>query len=295
MKGHGRAGRVCRSREDCPPEARSPSAVSPCDVGEPFRWTVAAYRLLQTDSTYGHDLERRHPRPHRRRRPSRSFVSPAFARRPVSGEARHAQASRSILQTTAKSPAAGEASHVEPTGSTGRSEGLARCVSSPPRIPAGHLVSSTRCRERLGVSSAAPRGMAPFERPCSLAHELTRGPSFRRPPAKENAFRKTEVPSTAQSSFRVQRDRSRCPLGLGLLVTPPCLDVVAHARQISLFQSGLATRSTSAFVSTRARLGPDRPSGSRMARGFATSELSLFVSGTRRSALAVSTIQPLAV
>jgi hypothetical protein len=172
-----------------------------------------------------------------RARPRAPSPSPARIARPLaghrdsyvcatsaSGETRHPQRANPILHTTeSRMPLARPATGTG-LGRQGRAEGLARLrESAPPRFPAEHLVSSTRCHERLGVSSAAPRDMAPFERPCPLAHELTRGPSFRRPPAKENAFQKTEVLSTASSSFRVHRDRSRCPLGLGLLVTPPAL------------------------------------------------------------------------
>jgi len=40
--------RVCASREDYHPRARSPFTDSPVDVGNALLWTVAAYRFLQT-------------------------------------------------------------------------------------------------------------------------------------------------------------------------------------------------------------------------------------------------------
>lgn len=50
--------RRMRSREDFRPRARPPCALSPKDVGNAFAWAVAAYRLLQTKTTYRHTLER---------------------------------------------------------------------------------------------------------------------------------------------------------------------------------------------------------------------------------------------
>jgi len=117
-------------------------------------------------------------------------------------------------------PAASEAGRGNLSRPTEPSEGLAHCVSSPPRVPAGHPLSPTRCCERIGVSSAAPHAAAPFERQWCLAcraglglrsHASREGERF---PKNQEAFHRVVV-------LCVREDRSPRRFGFGLRVTPP--------------------------------------------------------------------------
>lgn len=89
------------------------SRISPLTSGNRFSWAVAAYRLLQTDSTYGHAHRAPSPSPAAEcedpsRGPTFSCVCEMFA----SEEARHPQRAKPIL-TWAKPKTAGEADHLE--------------------------------------------------------------------------------------------------------------------------------------------------------------------------------------
>jgi len=171
----------------------------------------------------------------------------------ASGEVSHPQRASWILHEGANLRATGEAGHRNPSRPTEPSEGLAHCVSSPPRVPAEHL----SCRQPVAAKDLEcppPRRTSPLLLRDSDAW-LARWPrsSFPRPPAKENVFQKTKVPSAVSSSFWVREDRSPRPLGLGLLVTPPYRALVLPALGSFLFiRVALRSRSTSAFFFLRA-------------------------------------------
>ena len=138
------------SREDCHPWARSPFTRFPFKtLGTALLWTVAAYRLLQTRFDV-------------RARPSSADilarVGPPFSSRSLAFFCVGGMPSSEEMSIR------GEPERSENlSGPTESREGLAHCESAPPRFPAGRPSSPTRCCERFGVSSAAPRSRAPFE------------------------------------------------------------------------------------------------------------------------------------
>jgi len=209
----------------------------------------------------GTPIERRHPCPYRSARPSRDLSSPTFVQCPCFAIS---HSTRDI--------------HGKPTGfgrrrkpsfhRRGRSQEPNRADRAERRTRAlREFPSSCLCRTPRGRQPVAAKDLEcpPPRLTCSLL--LRASPpfegqeqawlacwprlSFPRPPAKEDVFRRVVVLSTVSSSFWVRGDRSSRPLGLGLFVTPPCLRPrFARTRHISLHQSGIAARSTSAFLST---------------------------------------------
>jgi len=73
------------------------SRASPSTSGTALLWAVAAYRLLQTDSTYGHALERHHPRPHGKARTPHGASFPLVCAMSASKEASHPQRAEEVL------------------------------------------------------------------------------------------------------------------------------------------------------------------------------------------------------
>jgi len=196
--------------------------------------------FCRPDSTYGHTLERRHPRPHRAKIPHGLLVPPAFARCP------------SLTSRAIRSEPSGFWRRRKPSSHRrGRSQEPIRADRAERRTRAlRELPSSRPCRAPLRRQPVAAKDLE-SPPPRLTPPLLLRGSddwlacwprsSFPRPPAKENVFPKTGVPSTVSSSFWVREDRSSRPLGLGLLVTPPCLGPrFARSRQFSLHQSGIA-------------------------------------------------------
>jgi len=228
------------------------SRASPFDVGKPLNGTVAAYRLLQTRF----DVRARPSSAVILARigsanPSRGSVSPAFARCPsLSSRATRSEPNEFWRR---RKPS----SHRR-----GRSQELIRADRAERRTRAlRELPSSCPCRAPLRRQPVAAKDLEsppPRRAPPLLLRDsgawLACWPrsSFPRPPAKENVFPKTEVPSTVSSSFWVRGDRSSRPLGLGLPVTPPCLGP-RFARCLGSFlfsRVALQSGSTSAFGST---------------------------------------------
>jgi len=182
-------------------------------LGAALLWTVAAYRLLQT----GFEV-RAHPSSANiltrigLTRPSRGssfscvgepFGSGAEARAPVFAMSQFDSIGGANLQHPAR-----------PVQEPFRVDGVERRTRTW-RAPllgvsVGHPLSPTRCHERIGVSSAAPRVTPPFERRDAWLIGLTKlfVPA---PPAKENAFPKTKMPFTVSSSFSAPEDHSPRP------------------------------------------------------------------------------------
>jgi len=172
--------------------------------------------------------------------PSRDFASLTFARRPTL--ARRAVRDEPSESWRRRKPS----SHRR-----GRSRELSRADRGERRARAlRELPSSCPCRAPPGRQPVAakdlecpPPRLAPplLLRDSEVWLACWPRPFFPRPPAKENVFRRVVVPSTVSSSFWVRGDRSSRPLGLGLLVTPPCLGPrFARSRHFSLHQSGIA-------------------------------------------------------
>jgi hypothetical protein len=141
------------------PELGPRSRALPLDVGEPLNWAVAAYRLLQTRFDV-----RAHPRA-----PSPSSVSDPES---LTGFRFFLRLRDDRLlrggpsATSRKNPGegvnlrpTGEAGHGNSLGPTEPSEGLAHCVSSPPRVPAEHhLVANPLPRKTWSVLRRAAPG-----------------------------------------------------------------------------------------------------------------------------------------
>jgi len=181
--------------------------------------------FCRPDSTYGHTLERHHPRPHRKSNPSRGLIVSCVCVMTVSGEAGHPRRADQILQEaqtfSGKNSCRQRGWPQEPN----RADRAERRTRALRELPSSLLCQAPSCRQPVAAKDleSPPLRLTP---PLLLGvggARLAGWPrfSFPRPPAKENAFRKTRVPSAASSSFWVRRDRSRRPLGLGLLVTPP--------------------------------------------------------------------------
>lgn len=148
------------------------------DVGnDRFLRPLPPTDFCRLDSTYGHTLERQYPRPHRIVAPLAGLVVLLRWRRVCLRGGRASAASqkdsaesvglRLPARLATGAPLARESRN--PSRPTEMSEGLPHCVSSPPRFPAEHSSSPSRCRERIGVSSAAPPASAPFESKWCLA------------------------------------------------------------------------------------------------------------------------------
>jgi hypothetical protein len=121
------------------------------------------------------------------------------------------------------------------SGSTEPSEGLAlgECPSSC--FPVGHPLSPTRCCERIGVSSAAPRVTPPFESPVMFGLSSWPSSSFRRLPRRRTLFRRPRCLSPFRHPFRCLRIAPHALFGLGLRVTPPCLGSLSRPLPDFLF------------------------------------------------------------
>jgi len=214
--------------------------------------------FCRLDSTYGHTLERQCPHPHRIVAPLAELVVLLRWRRARlrGGRAFRSEPEKSRLRRNLRPPARlatgsprlrGETR--DSSGPTEASEGPAHCVGAPPRFPAEHPLSPSRCCERFGASSAAPHAAAPFESKWCLASRGGLGP-------RSGVSREGGRFSENQNAFRrfvllvVREDHSLRPFGLGLQrhAALACVSFES-ARQISLHQSGIATRSTSACVS----------------------------------------------
>jgi len=212
---------ACASREDCHPWARPPFTPLPFLLLCKFVWELRFFGSLpptdfcRLDSRYGHTHRAPISSPASdRRAPHGGRRSPALANRLDRGQVPDPVFAMSqfdsIEGANLQHPffPCGK-SGPSRSGSTEASEGLARgeCPSS---CSVGHPLSPTRCRERIGVSSAAPCATSPFESRGAWLIELTKlfVPA---PPAKENAFPKTKMPFTVSSSFSVREDRSPCP------------------------------------------------------------------------------------
>jgi hypothetical protein len=177
------------------------------------------------------------------------------------------------------------------------SEGLPHCVSSPPRFPAEHSSSPSRCRERIGVSSAAPPASAPFESKWRLACRGGQGP-------RSGASREGERFSENQNAFHrvvvlaVREDRSSRPFGFGLRVTPPWVAPLSRVLARFLFiRVALQTGVPAPLLFTappRVRLRPDGPSTEERLGRSTMSRAVTPLSPPDRSALTASTIQQLA-
>jgi len=230
-----------RSREDCHPWARPPFTRFPF-----WRWEAASLgrRRLPTSA----DQIRRTGTPSsaiipariRSVNPSRGFVSPAFAWwPPLSSRAIRSEPNEFWRRRKPSSHRRGRSQ--EPIRAD-RAEWRTRALRE---LPSSHPCRAPRRRQPVAAKDLEcppPRLTPPLllrDRDVWLA--CWSRSSFPRPPAKENVFPKTGVPSTVSSSFWVRGDRSSRPLGLGLLVTPPCLGPrFARSRQVSLLQSGIA-------------------------------------------------------
>jgi len=102
-----------------------------------------------------------------------------------------------------------------------RAEGLTHCESSPPRPLPYISLSPTRCRERFGVSSAAPPIVAPFECKRCLAYRTGLGFLSRvsregeRVPKSRDAFHRVVVLLGTKGSLpSPARTRSPCHAAL---------------------------------------------------------------------------------
>lgn len=94
-----RASKRRTSREDCHSWARPPFTCSPfLTLGSRFFGPSPPTDFCRPDSTYGHTLERRHPRPHRKQIPSRGVVVSCVCRVAVSCEAGHLRRAEWILE-----------------------------------------------------------------------------------------------------------------------------------------------------------------------------------------------------
>ena len=108
-------------------------------------------------------------------------------------------------------------------GRQSRAEGLPHCVSSPPRSLPSIPVSPTRCRERFGVSPAAPYAAAPFESKWRLAFRAGLGPLSRVLPRRRTSSGKPGC----LSPFRH-------PFGYGKIAPPVHSDSVSPSRRRTL-------------------------------------------------------------
>lgn len=164
--------RVCASREDYHSWARSPFTDSPVDVGNALLRTVAAYRFLQTRFEVRAHLRVPSSSPASEAETPHGVLPLLRSQRTVSGEAGPLQRAEQILPKaqTFDCQLRLTAGHGNPSRSTEVSEGLVMRVPLLVPLPCTTL-SPTRCREKLGVSSAAPCLVAPFGRKrCAAFH-----------------------------------------------------------------------------------------------------------------------------
>jgi len=158
-----------RPREDCHPWARSPFARFPLlTLGKRLRdrrrLPTSADQIRRT----GTPIERRHPRPHRNRSPSRGLSSLAFAPCLLSEEqARHGEPNEPC--GGGGPDAASEAGQGARSGRQSRVKGLRMAQAPLLRSLPSITLSRARCHERVGVSSAAPLAIAPFGKRWGLA------------------------------------------------------------------------------------------------------------------------------
>lgn len=165
-------------------------------------------------------------------------------------------------------------------------------MSAPPRFPAGRPLSPLAAAKDL--ESLPPRRAPllllralPFERLQCLACRAGRG-------LRSGASREGDAFPENQEAFHrfviLFEARGSLP---GFFS-----DSVSASRRRALHQSGLATRSTSAFAfysfPPRVRLSPDGPSTEERIGRFALSRVETPLSRAGRSALTASTIQQLA-
>jgi len=204
--------RCVRSREDCHPWVRPPFTLHPSDVGCALARTVAAYRLLQTESTYGHTLERPFLTRTRRRGAPRGARSLSCVRaRSTLPSFPENAAPCAVSQSDSEEPLRADRSERRTGGVTAR---------DPPHEPAGHRLVANPMPRKFGVSSAAPRVRSSFWERAGLGMSCWPRSSFRRRPAKEDAFPKTEVPSTVRHRAGLG-DLSTDLARFELSVTPP--------------------------------------------------------------------------
>jgi len=247
--------RVC-SREDCHSWARSPFARFPLRRWESVsvdrcRLPTSAKQIRRTGTLLGAVILHPHPKSTAPRRVSFLVRSSSDRfRRNEPSTVSQTDSALNVPDSLTKDRQTHDCQRGWPQetypGRQSRVKGPRIARATLLQNPAEHSVSPTRCRERFGVSSAAPRMTASFGRQVLLGFSCWPRSSFRRPPAKDDAFLKTGVLSTASSSFWVPEDRSPCPLGLGLLVTPPHL--VLRLGGFLLFGVALQSGSTSAFL-----------------------------------------------
>lgn len=199
------------------PRSRS----SPLDVGNPLLGSLPTTDFCRPVSTYGHTLECRYPRSHRNPEPLTGSVFLLRLRdvRLLRGEP---CAASQVDSAGRRKPSCHRRGRSQEPIRADRAERRTRALRE---LPSSCPCRAPLCRQPVAakdLESPPPRRTSPLLLRDSDAW-LACWPrsSFPRPPAKENVFQKTKVPSAVSSSFWVREDRSPRPLGLGLLVTPP--------------------------------------------------------------------------